>query len=410
MSRRADLDGVRGFACLSVLTLHIVVGPIQWPAGSLYDTIRLAVQPFLIGGVDLFFVLSGFLIGGILMDERAKGKTAKEYFTRFWRHRFARIFPVYYLMIGLLLAIYAIDAVHSSAYTRTLLFNQMPVWTYATFTQNFYMVFSGIYGNFLGVTWSLAVEEQFYLLLPLAVFFLTRGNIAKVAIAMILLAPVVRAAVWEVMHSWAASYHLSPARMDTVMWGVLIAYTIRRPDIVAALSRHTRWIDGFLVVAIAMIAADAFGYLSAPVITKPPTHALGLFISTLRYSLLAAIYALIILRLYLPGASTMKAFFSNRWLGRVGLVSYGAYMYHQFFNTTVHFWLAGRGTATISDWSQSYLPVLVFGLTFGAAALSYRFMEAPIMAWARRDRPPLAPSSVTPIHSANQLKVVGAEE
>ena len=391
MSRRADLDGVRGFACLSVLTLHIVIGPITFQPGTIYDAARLALQPFMVGGVDLFFVLSGFLISGILMDEKAKGKTARQYFFRFWRHRFARIFPVYYLMIGLLLALYTINGLYSSAYTRALLFDQMPIWTYATFTQNFYMIFNGVYGNFLGVTWSLAMEEQFYLLLPLAVFFLSRGDIAKVAVAMILLAPVVRAILWE-LHSWQASYHLSPARMDTIMWGVLIAYIIRRPDFVAALSRRIRWIDGFIVVSIALIAGNVFYYASAPVISQPSTHALGLFISTLRYSLLATVYALVILRLYLPGANWVKAFFSNRRLGRVGLESYGAYMYHQFFNLTVHFWLNGRASAVISDWRQWYLPSLVFALTFGAAALSYRYMEAPIMSWARNEKKPIAPN------------------
>lgn len=381
MKHRADLDGVRGFACLSVLVLHIVIGPIQAPADSIFSAVRFALQPFMVGGVDLFFVLSGFLIGGILLDN--KEAPASNFFPTFWRRRIGRIFPVYYLMIGVLLAFYAADALHSTAYTRSLLFNQMPIWSYATFTQNFYMVASGIYGNFLGVTWSLAMEEQFYLLLPFAVFFFSRGTIAKIAVALILLAPVVRTIVWE-LHSWRASYHLSPARMDTVMWGVLIAYAVRRTDIIAYLSKRTLWIDGFIVTAIVLITSNAFYHASAAPIANPSTHVLGLFISTLRYSLLAAMYALIILRLYLPGANAMKAFFSTPWLGKVGVVSYAAYMYHQLINMSVHFFLGEGPTPKLSGWGQAYLPVLVFALTFAAAAISYRFMEKPIQDWSRR--------------------------
>lgn len=401
MNRRADLDGVRGFACLSVLILHIVVGPIQVTRGTWFETIRTAVQPFLVGGVDLFFVLSGFLIGGILLYE--KGTPAKDFFLGFWRRRIGRIFPVYYLMIGVLLALYAVDAVFGFAYTKHLLYNQMPVWSYATFTQNFYMVFSGVYGNFLGVTWSLAMEEQFYMLLPFAVFFFSRGTIAKAAVALILLAPVIRTLVWQNIN-WQASYHLSPARVDTVMWGVLVAYVVRRPDFMAALASKVRWLDAIIVLAIISVAANTYYFASAPLISNRNTYTLGLFVSTLRYSVLAAMYGLVILRLHLPGATAMKAVFNTPWLGKVGIVSYAAYMYHQFFNMSAHFWLNGGRPATLDSWWLAYIPVLVLALTFAAATISYRFLEHPILTWARGNKPPgRAPSLPAAIPTTAQL-------
>lgn len=388
MKHRPELDGVRGFACLSVLLLHIVLGPIKTTPGTTFDSIRIAIQPFMVGGVDLFFVLSGFLIGGILLDN----KEADNYFIAFWRRRIGRIFPVYYLMLGLVLLIYAIDHFHSSAYTRSALYNQIPWWSMATFTQNFYMVFTGKYGNFLGVTWSLAMEEQFYIVLPFLVYFLARNRVAQIALILILLTPFIRTMVWE-MHSWRASYHLSPARMDTVMWGVLVAYVVRSDALLSFMAKCRGWIDVTIIALAILIATDSFGLLSASYLRTPSTHAMGLFISTLRYSALAMMYGLIILRLFIPGADWMKSAFSNKILGKVGLVSYAAYMYHQFFNYTVHFIFRDSFTPALTEWGQFYIPIAVLVSTFVAAAISYRYMERPIQIWARKMPYARSPSS-----------------
>lgn len=383
MQHRNDLDGLRGVACLSVLILHILLGPIEVDKDSTFFAIRFAIQPFMVGGVDLFFVLSGFLIVGILMEN----KQASNYFTTFWRRRIGRIFPVYYLMFAIVLVIYAIDAIKSTGLTRALLFNQLPAWTYLTFTQNFYVVATGVGGNFLGVTWSLAMEEQFYLILPFAVFFLRNERFVAIAIVLIILAPVVRTFLWD-WYGWRASYHLSPARMDTVLWGAFIAYAVRRQDWIAILSKRTWLIDATIVGLALLVVTNTFHHISAPFIPTDLRY-LGLFLSTLRYSALATMYALIILRLYLPGAVTLKSTLSHPILMRIGLLSYAAYMYHQIINTIVHY-LAHGGTLKLASWEHFWIPILVFALTFSAAALSYRYMERPIQIWARKakyDRP-----------------------
>lgn len=317
MEHRRDLDGVRGVACLSVILLHTVVGAIQAEAGSSYDQFRIAIQPFLIGGVDLFFVLSGFLIGGILLDN----KESTNYFRTFWRRRIGRIFPVYYVMILVLIALYAVDWFYKTPLISGLLYNQLPVWAYATFIQNFYMVSEGVFGNFLGVTWSLAVEEQFYLILPPLVFLLSRGKIVVIAVLAIFAAPFVRTILWQNI-DWQASYLLSPARMDTVMWGVLIACAVRNEHVISVLSRLRMAIGIIIVFLAALVAADMFNYASAPLLATTTYHTHGLFVSTLRYSALAMMYALIILRLYLPGAGALRSFFvqPNSGPGRPGFL------------------------------------------------------------------------------------------
>lgn len=376
MQHRKDLDGLRGIACLSVLALHIVIGPIKTSDTSWFFSLRSAIQPFLVGGVDLFFVLSGFLIVGILLDN----KDADNYFSTFWRRRIGRIFPVYYLMFCIVLALYAIDAAYPSGLTRTLLFNQFPAWTYITFTQNFYTIATGIGGNFLGVTWSLAMEEQFYLILPFAVFFLSRNVFAFIVAALIVLTPFIRTVIWD-LYGWRASYHLSPARMDTVLWGALIAYTVRRADWLDALSKLTMVINILILSLAALVAADCFGRLSSAI--PPQDNYAILFASTLRYSALAMMYGLIILRLFLPGAKGLKSALSNPLLMKVGLLSYAAYMYHQIFNVTAHY-LTHGSSPVLATWNHAWLPVLVFALTFTAAALSYRFMERPVQEWSRK--------------------------
>jgi len=384
MKRRTDLDGLRGTAVISVIVLHTVFAPFTLEAETLLHSMRFAIQPFLIAGVDLFFVLSGFLIGGILMDN----KGATNFFTTFWRRRICRIFPVYYLMYFVVIMIYIWDSINSSTFTQSLLKDQLPFWTYATFTQNFYMVFneSRIHWNFLGLTWSFAIEEQFYLLLPPAVYLFRRVSIFRAAIFLILLAPFVRAIVWE-NYGWWANYFLSPSRMDTVMWGIVIAFMVRQEKIISLFANYRRVVDIIIIILAALVASDAFTYFSASFIDSPDLNLrlAGLFISTLRYSALAAMFALILFRLFLPGAHRLSAILSNPILTKAGLISYAAYMYHQFINNVTHRVIHG-GTVEITSWQYAYIPVLVIFLIFVASTLSYRFMEKPIQDWGRRKK------------------------
>ena len=162
MSERvSELDGVRGIACLLVIADHVIVSGL--PHGILPGRI----VPWLIGGVDLFFVLSGFLIGGILLDNRS----ATNYFRAFWIRRIARIWPVYYLLVFSFFAVVVARPMLPWPWLdRFLLKDAMPLWTYPTFLQNFAQGASGLDGGarWVASTWSLAIEEQFYLLLPLS--------------------------------------------------------------------------------------------------------------------------------------------------------------------------------------------------------------------------------------------------
>ena len=121
-------------------------------------------------GVDLFFVLSGFLITGILRDQRSSSR----YWRTFYLRRACRVLPLYAILLGGFALAIAFGASNVPG-LWWLFYTPMPLWSYATFTQNFFMAVAGGTGaNWMGVSWSLAVEEQFYLVLPLVVYLLPK--------------------------------------------------------------------------------------------------------------------------------------------------------------------------------------------------------------------------------------------
>ena len=205
-ARIPALDGLRGIAILLVLLWHGMFGP-------LFDT-RVATYVISVGrlfwsGVDLFFVLSGFLIGGILLDS----KDSPRYFATFYLRRAYRILPVY----GAVVAFYYLK--HIPAYFLHGSPDQarIPFLAYAMFTQNFWMALGISGGIGLAATWSLAVEEQFYLTAPLIVRRLNRVRLAYVLSAVVVLSPLLRVLVVYGSHlGKRAPYVLMPCRADAL--------------------------------------------------------------------------------------------------------------------------------------------------------------------------------------------------
>jgi len=161
-ARVPELDGLRGIAIGPVLVYHFFLIPSNPQPGTFFAYLlvpgRLAWS-----GVDLFFVLSGFLIGGILLHER----DSPNYFRAFYTRRFFRIIPMYTVT---LVFFYGLMFIVRAGYAKnfaSMLNDQLPWYSYPVFIQNFWMMFRDTLGpSTLGVTWSLAIEEL-YLTLPL---------------------------------------------------------------------------------------------------------------------------------------------------------------------------------------------------------------------------------------------------
>ncbi len=141
-----ELDGLRGIAVLMVLWVHLPMDSL----GETIEGLRQAVVPGGVG-VDLFFVLSGFLITRILLVDREQGRSLRNFLIR----RFLRIFPIYYLLLAILAAWMSWEEIVACA----------------TYTSNYLFLFKSR-TSLLEHTWSLAVEEHFYLLWPPVVVFL----------------------------------------------------------------------------------------------------------------------------------------------------------------------------------------------------------------------------------------------
>src|SRR5579863_2282559 len=168
-SRVPSLDGIRGFAILLVMLWHGLFVPLSNLPNHPVAERLIGLGRLSWSGVDLFFVLSGFLIGGILLDASA----STSYFSTFYIRRAHRILPLYAAVVSCVLI-----APRLFGGWNHWASNQISVGYYATFLQNFWMAKNNLFGsNVLGVTWSLAVEEQFYLSLPIAIRYLSRSQL-----------------------------------------------------------------------------------------------------------------------------------------------------------------------------------------------------------------------------------------
>ncbi len=360
--RISELDGVRGLAILLVLFWHYAYATIPIPkrAWKAYLLLPLSITW---SGVDLFFVLSGFLIGGILYE----AKDSASYFKTFYGRRIFRIFPVYFAWLLLFLAGLFVVEHHSSSQLTTLFNRVLPVWSYPLFIQNVFMSSRQTFGaQWMGITWSLAVEEQFYLLLPFLIRRLSYRGITQLAVAAILLAPIVRLILRASGNSYFGPYTLLPCRADALGFGLLIAMACRNKNVWAWLESHRSQLYAvFLALACGVVA----------LILRPQ------YFYTVGLSWMPAFYAsILLLTLVNPGRIEILLFRSHL-LTKLGTLAYAVYMFHQGVNILFHLAVFGQPPKIVS--------VSSLAVTFASlasvlllAAISWRFMEKPLIRYA----------------------------
>lgn len=348
-----ELDGVRGLAIALVIVWHYIGVPLE--GEGLFAAIIRGATRLTYSGVDLFFVLSGFLIGRILME--AKGST--NFFKVFYIKRVFRIFPLYYLLIiGYLLFI----ATGLDGWVPWLFGESLPMWSYPLFLQNLFMV-DHFGPHFLGISWSLAVEEQFYLLLPLTIFLIPRKAVPWIAIIGILAAPVIRYVL-----PGQLGFVVLFARMDSLLAGVLLAWLYLEKDAWALVKQHSNWLWLPLLGCIA-----AASLLSLRIISYGP----------LNPSMLTLLYtSAVALALARPDSGIAGGLRSS-WLSYLGKISYGIYIYHQVVAGVV-FKLVLDSEPGIGSIPELLTTSLCVAVTLGVASASFYWFEKPILRLGKR--------------------------
>jgi len=251
--RIPELDGLRGLAIFMVILYHYIGYP---PHGASHT------WPSRIGtilgqgatGVDLFFVLSGFLIGGILLGTRESPR----YYRTFYLRRFHRIIPLYYgwiLLFGFLWLVARKWGGPAGADFSTV----TPYWAYFLFLQNYFFGSTAVQAYWLIPTWSLAVEEQFYLLAPPLIRNLSKGRLATLLAAVVVLSLALRiylSIAFGPHHGdWGifAAYFWTPSRADDLALGVLAAIVWSYPQAKQWIQQNVKYFYALLCMFAAAL-------------------------------------------------------------------------------------------------------------------------------------------------------------
>ena len=365
-ARIPELDGLRGIAILLVITKHYgLVGfssESEW--GHAFNQFYRSLS-----GVDLFFVLSGFLLGSRLLD----ALHSPHYYSRFYRSRFYRTFPAYLLVLAVFTVLAYLQR-QMGIYSPGLYWPFSSLWllvVYYLFLQNVWIAYDGSPGpRGLEVTWSLALQEQFYLLLPVLLRRITGRGLLVALAALALLGPVARVALVTLEPRLVHHYYdyLFLFRADTLCAGVLLAALLRGPQSGYALAKYRNCLPYLTSAVFLLLSLQTIPGLAPDEYTS----------FTLGYSWVGCAYSMLILTAVLCPDSLVSRTLRARALRELGLISYGLFLYHESVNEFLHAFLLGASPAT-RDWQSLLTTIDALLLTVVLADLSWHFLEKPLI-------------------------------
>lgn len=339
MNYRPDIDGLRAVAVLPVMLFH--AGIASFSGGYV--------------GVDIFFVISGYLITGILLEELTRERFS---IAGFYERRVRRILPALYVMmlVCVPVSLWCLLSTELKDFARNFL-------AVLLYVSNF--VFAGDSGYFdhaaelkpLLHTWSLAVEEQFYLLMPAVLYGAWRyARTHLLTVLWLLLLGSFLFALDQVTRAPVEAFYLLPSRAWELLLGAVVAVSQTRPAVQEGLRRLPKWARECLAwLALALIVGAIAGYDAAT-----PFPGAAALPPTLGTALLLALHA---------GDTRLQALLACRPLVAIGLVSYSAYLWHQplfAFARTLH----STPPTMLTMLGLSVLALLL-------AAVSWRYVEQP---------------------------------
>lgn len=387
--RLPALDGVRGVAILLVMFHHMTVLKPKSPSETLLYNWSL----FGPHGVDLFFVLSGFLITGILLDTRRD----RRFFRNFYVRRTLRIFPLFYAIAAFSFWVLPNLMSRFPQYAHKLerfsvVSNSWP-W-YFLYCSNYVIASNNGYKHgILDVSWSLSIEEQYYLAWAICVFFISPRVLRWVCAITIAALPLLRITLMHFGVSPLQIYVLTPTRLDAVMWGSLIAIVVRERE-----SFH-RFLDRWLRPAAAVCALIILAAFIPGKWDYMGTAELGFGYTAVAIACAGLLWQVFYSPAFLGGV------FNSRFLRFFGTYSYSLYLFHLPMRAVIRDTLFGDSQFRLIS-SNAIPGQLVFYVVATLAViplslLSWYCFESPILKLKSRFAP-----SATPSHDRDAVKAV----
>jgi peptidoglycan/LPS O-acetylase OafA/YrhL len=343
------LDGFRGIACLLIFLGHF----LTQNAGAVPPALLTAFSQYW-SGVDLFFVLSGFVIFLSLIRLKAKGLSRSAFLKHYLTSRSLRILPVYGLF---LLAYFCLPWLYPNLSHEPLFLTSIPNYVYLFFGQSWYMAFHQRAGaEFVDASWSLCAEVFLYILSFLIVCCVSDKNRIRCMIALVMVSIVARLYVVLFTGNLLAAYLLPVCRMDGFMTGGIIAVLFAEKKLPLAGSSG---LDLILLISLGVFIA----------LSAAARHFASSFSILFSYTFYSIFYSAILIKLLSRDFSIL----SKGPLRYFGTISYFVYLFH----FPIIYWMSH-----VSD--ERHISVLwnflmALGLTVCAATLSWNLMEKPLI-------------------------------
>jgi peptidoglycan/LPS O-acetylase OafA/YrhL len=388
----AALDGLRGLAILMVMLFH----QADFVAATPFQRVAAVAIGQGQAGVDLFFVLSGFLITGILVESRGSPR----YYRNFYARRFLRIFPLYYavLFAAFVIIPHWLPSLQKAKWSHATGVNQLWYWSYLS---NWYIAIwtAGPTHGMVDLSWSLSIEEQFYLAWPWVVASCSRRGLLRVCVALIAAGPIFRLATVAAGAPLTWPTFLTPSKLDALGVGAGLALLARE-------GRSTSWMRPaalrVLPTALAGAVASAIAFEAGR-----PWSSASVVLGPLALAVLFG-SMLVVVTSERPGSAVARAF-GGGVLAMLGAYSYALYLFHNPIQAAIRDRvvsapaLARMGLGTLGG--QAAFSVLATLPALACAWLSWHLFEGPILRLKRffpsgRGRAPAAFDAPAPAPAA----------
>jgi peptidoglycan/LPS O-acetylase OafA/YrhL len=361
--RDIEIDGLRGLAVGMVLAWHFIGIPAWASEGRAYQAL---FRIFLLGGagVNLFFVLSGFLITRIIIT---RNQSNTLFLRNFYARRALRILPPYFLLLAVFWVI-----VWNSGVQNNVFNDQISLWRFLTFTQNFWMAEKASYGpDGISVTWSVAIEEQYYLVFPILALILPKSRLPVFLACIAVTSVVWRACIFALDPSNNFPSDLGTlARLDGLAIGGLIACAFNNPQ-------WTKWLRTNLV---GLRRAMLWSFVML-LFVRRDSGSLMAYIGHTTLNLCSALVITNIL-LNLGSTSVWMHTLRSRGLRFLGRISYSLYLFHPIIIATA-FLLTGY-PKTLSGWPQVLLLIGSLMLSLFFCHLLFNRFEKKLIDFGRK--------------------------